>query len=179
MIFRAFDRLTSSFPAVFWSQLSPADAAKRLADESEKGPSPERPVSGRITGNEVVLWRHRPLMSNPFAPIFAGSFRESVHGTQLVGEFRRRKIMLLIFGVSYVLLLPGIPFSFVAISLVAIWLGASVVAGVLAGAIFALMLIGVLFAEAVLIRLGMYAAKPDRDLIAEHIDGILGGGAAR
>jgi hypothetical protein len=179
MIFRAFDKLTSSFPAVFWSQLSPEDAAKRLAHESERGASSERPVSGQVTGNYVVLWRHRPFMSNPFAPIFAGSFRETVHGTQLVGEFRRRKIMLLIFGVSYVLLLPGIPFSFVAIPLMAIWLGVSVVAGVLAGAVFAFMLLGVLFAEAALIRLGMYAAKPDRDLIAEHIDGILGRGVAR
>jgi hypothetical protein len=178
MIFRAFDELTSSFPAIFWSQLSPSDAAKHLAQELKPGELKGERLVGQVDGNHVVLQRHRRFMRNPFAPIFEGSLRASANGTQLVGEFRRRKLLLLFSGVSYVLLLPGIPFSLVAIPLMAIWLGASVLPGVLAGAVFALVLVGVLFAEAAVMRLGMYAAKLDSGFIAEQIDRILAPEAA-
>ena len=178
MIFRAFDQLISALPAVFWSQLSPADAAKLLAQESKRVALLGERVVGRVDGNNVVLQRHRPFTRNPFAPILVGSLRTAKNGSQLVGEFRRRKIVLLFSGVSYFILLLGIPFAFAAIPFMAIWLGASVLEGILAGAFFALALVGVLFAEAAVIRLGMYAAKLDAKLIAEHIDSVFRRGAA-
>ena len=79
---------------------------------------------------------------------------------------------------SYVILLPGIPFILVAIPVMAIWLGAQFAWGLLAGALFALALAGALFAEAAVMRLGMYAAKRDTNLIAEHIEGVFRRGAA-
>ena len=172
MIFRAFDKLTSTIPAIFWSQLSPPDAAKLLAQESSRPEKSGEHVVGRVEGNNIVLRRHRPFTGNPFAPIYVGSLRTATNGTQLVGEFRRRKIVLLFAGVSYVLLLPGIPFALAAIPIMAIWLGVPILAGILADALFSLMLVGVLFAEAAAIRLGMYAAESDANLIAEHIDNV-------
>lgn len=178
MIFRAFDQLNSALPAVFWSQLSPSDAAKLLAQESEPGAGLAERVVARVDGGNVVLRRHRVFTRNPFAPIFVGRFRTAKSGTQLVGEFRRRKIVLLFAGVSYIILLPSIPFTLVAIPFMAIWLGASVLEGILAGAFFALALVGVLFAGAAVICLGLYAAKLDANLIAEHVDNVFRGGAA-
>lgn len=178
MIFRAFDELTFALPAVFWSHLSPGDAAKLLAQESKRAALSERRVVGRVDGSNVVLRRRRPFILNPFAPIFVGSLRTAADGTQLVGEFRRRKIVLLFSGVSYVILLPGILFVLAAVPLMAIWLGASVLEGILAGAVFALVLAGVLFAEAAVMRLGMYASKPDANLITEHIGNVFRRGAA-
>ena len=99
-----------------------------IADHS----SGER-IAGRIDGSNVVLRRHRPFTGNPFAPIFVGSVRKATNGTQLVGEFRRRKIVLLFSGVSYLILLPGIPFVLAAIPSMAIWLGMPVLRGILAG----------------------------------------------
>jgi hypothetical protein len=178
MIFRAFDELTFALPAVFWSELSPPDAAKLLAQELKRRTLLGERIAGRVDGCNVVLRRHRPFMRNVFAPIFAGSFRAAQNGTQLVGEFRRRKIVLLFAGLSYFILLPGIPFALGAIPLMAIWLGASVLWGVLGGAFFALALVGMLFAEAAVIRLGISAAKLDAKLIAEHIKNILHRGTA-
>ena len=178
MIFRAFDDLTSAFPAVFSSQLSPPDAAKLLAQESKRVALLGERIVGRVDGSNVVLQRHRPFTRNPFAPILVGTFRAAKSGTQLVGEFRHRKIVLLFSGVSYFILLLGIPFALVAIPLMAILLGTSVLGGILAGAFVALALVGVLFAEAAVIRLGMYAAKLDAKLIAEHIDTVFRRGAA-
>jgi len=178
MIFRAFDELTSALPAVFWSQLGPADAAKLLAHESKGGALSEERVVARVDGSKVVLWRHRPIKRNPLAPIFVGSFRETRNGSQLVGEFRRRKILLLLAGVSYFVLLPGIPFALVVSPLMAIWLGVSVMGGVLAGAFVALVLVGVLFAEAAVIRLGIYASRPDASRITEHVENVFGPAAA-
>jgi len=172
MIFRAFDELTSSFPAVFWSQLSPADAAELLARGSQPAPLSEERVVGRIDGAHAVLWRRRPILRNPLAPIFDGSFRKAANGCQLVGEFRRRKIMLLLCGVSYFILMPGIPFVLAVIPVMSIWLGASVFWGIAAGVIAALALIGVLLAVAAVMRLAMHAAKQDADRIAEHIDKV-------
>lgn len=174
MIFRTFDEITSSFPGIFWSRLSPPDAGKLLARESKPAGGSRVRVVGRVDGSNVVLRRHRPLTINPFAPIFAGSLRADKTGTQLVGEFRRRKIVLLFSGVSYVILLLGIPFALAVIPVMAIWLGASVLWGVVAGVVFALILAGMLLAEAAVLRLGMYAAKRDAKLIAEHIDGVFG-----
>ena len=177
MIFRAFNELTFALPAVFWSQLTPPDTAKLLAQESKRGAPLGDRVVGRVDGTNIVLRRHRPFTGNPFAPIFVGSFRPAKNGTQLVGEFRRRKIVLLLSGVSYFILLPSIPFALVAIPFMAIWLGTSVLGGILAGAVFALALVGVLFAEAAVIRLGIYAARLDPKLIAEHIDNVFRRGA--
>jgi hypothetical protein len=178
MIFRAFDALTSTLPAVFWSELSPPDAAKLLEQESERVEQPGEQVVGRVEGGNVLLWRHRLITINPFAPLFEGSIRTAKAGSQLVGEFRLRKIVLLFCGLSYFVLLLGIPLVLAAIPLMAIWFGASVLWGVVAGAFFALVLVGVLFAEAALIRIGMYLAKLDGSLIAEHIDGVFRRGAA-
>lgn len=172
MIFRAFDELTATLPVVFWSQLSPPDAAKLLAQESKRGAMLGGRVVGRVDGSNVVLQRHRPFVRNPFSAIFVGSFRTAKGGTQLFGEFRRRKIVLFFSGVSYFILLPSIPFALVVIPFMAIWLGASILEGILAGALIALALVGVLFVEAAVIRLGLYAAKPDPNLIAEHIDNV-------
>jgi hypothetical protein len=178
MIFRAFDELISALPAVFWAQMSPPDAAKLLAQESTGGMLARERVVGRVDRSKAVLWRHRPFARNPFAPILVGSIRPAKDGAQLVGEFRRRKIVLLLAGLSYFILLPGIPFGLVAIPFMAIWLGASVLGGILAGAVFALVLIGALFAEAAVIRLGIYAAKQDAKRIAEHVDHVFRSGAA-
>lgn len=178
MIFRAFDELIFSLPAAFWSELSPAEAAKLLAQESKRDASSGESVIGRVDRNGVVLRRHRRFTINPFAPIFEGSFRTTANGTQLVGKFRRLKIVLLICGLSYFVLLPGIPFAIAAISLMAIWLGLPVLWGLLAGALFSLALVGALFAEAAAIRLGVYAARQDANLIAEHIDNVLRRGVA-
>jgi len=178
MIFRVFDELISTLPAVFWSQLNPPEAAKLLAQESEQVAQSGERVVGRVDGSNVVLKRHRPVTINPFAPIFEGSVRMATNGAQLVGEFKHRKIVLLFCGVSYFILLPGIPFALTAIPFVAIWWGASVLWGISAGVFFALALVGVLFAEAAVIRLGMYAGKLDANLIAEHIDNVFRRGAA-
>ena len=178
MIFRTFDEITSSFPAIFWSQLSPPEAAKILAQESGEGATPDKDVEGRVDGNKVVLRRHRSFKLNPFAPILVGSLRAFRDGTQLVGEFRRPKIVLLFSGVSYVILISGIPFVLAVIPVMAIWLGASLQWGIVAGALFALTLAGVLFAEAAVIRLGIYAAKRDTTLISEHIESLFRPGAA-
>jgi len=172
MIFRAFAELTSALPAVFWSQLSPAEAGKLLAQESQSGAPSEGRVVARVEGSTVVLQRHRRFNRNPLAPIFVGSLRETRDGSQLVGEFRRRKIVLLLAGVSYFVLIPAIPFALVVSPLMAIWLGVSVMGGALAGAFFALVLVGVLFAEAAVILLGIYAAKPDASRIAEHVENV-------
>ncbi len=82
--------------------------------------------------------------------------------------------MLLFSGVSYVILLLGMPFALAVIPVMAIWLGAPALWGVVAGAVFALALGSILLAEAAVLRLGMYAAKRDEKLIAEHIDSVLG-----
>ena len=178
MIFRVFDELISTLPAVFWSQLSPPDAAKLLAQETERVAQSGERVVGRVDGSNIVLRRHRPVTINPFAPIFEGSVRTATNGSQLVGEFRHRKIVLLFCGVSYFILLPGIPFALAAIPIVSIWWGASAIWGILDGAFFALALVGVLFAEAAVMRLGMYAAKLDANVIAEHINNVFRRGAA-
>ena len=178
MIFRAFDEMTSALPAVFWSRSGPKDAAKQLAQEAQRGEKQEKRIRCRVDGNNVVLWRHRPFTRNPFAPIFAGSVREAKDGAQLVGEFRYRKIVLLLYGASYFILLPGVPFILVVTPFMAVWLGASLLGGILAGMVSALFLIGILFAEAILMRLCAYAAKQDKKLIAEHIDGIFQQGTA-
>ena len=172
MIFRAFEELTFAFPAVFWSRLNPPDAAKLLAQEPKRDAPGGDHVVGRIDGSAVIFERHRRFTPNPFAPIFVGRLRADKDGTQLVGEFRRRKIMLLFTGVSYFVLLLGIPFSLVVIPLTAIWLGVSILGGILAGAVFALVVVGILFAEATLIRLAINAAKRDSREIAEHIDDV-------
>ena len=177
MIFRAFDELIADLPAVFWSRLSPPEAAQLLAQESPRGAPSGDHVVGQVDGNKVVLQRRRPFLLNPFAPILVGSLRTTKDGTQLVGEFRRRKIVLLLAGLSYFILLPGIPFALVATPIMAIWLGVSVFLGVVAGAVFALFLIGTLFAEAAVIRLCIYGAKSDAKLIAEHVNNVFLRGA--
>jgi hypothetical protein len=179
MIFRAFDELIWALPAVFWSQLSPAEAAELLARESKSGALLEERVVARVDGSDVVLQRRRPFNRNPFAPILVGSLRTAKDGTQLVGEFRRRKIVLLLAGLSYFILLPGIPFALVAIPFMAMWLGASVLWGVVAGAFLALVLVGILFALAAVIRLGTYAAKLDANLIAKHVDKVFRGALSK
>lgn len=170
MIFRAFDELISALPAVFSSQLSAPEAAKLLAEETTQSAKPQERVVARVEGSNVVLHRHRQFTRNPLAPIFVGHLRSARDGTQLVGEFRRRKFVLLLSGLSYFILLPGIPFALVAIPLMAVFFGVSVRGGVLAGIFFAVALIGVLFAEAALIRLGIHAARADANLIERHID---------
>jgi len=173
MIFRAFNELISAVPVVFWSHLSQPDAASVLAQKSKRGTPSGECVAGRVDGDNVVLWRHRPFARNPFAPIFVGDIRTTKTGSQLVGEFRHQKIALLFTGVSYFVLLPGIPLVLVATPLMAMWLGLPIVGGIVAGAFFSLALVGVLFAEAALIRLGVYAAKSDAKVIAEHIDKLV------
>lgn len=177
MIFRAFDEFASAFPAVFWSQLSPADAAKLLAEETRRGEPPGDGVVAEVEGTKAVL-RIRPFILNPFAPIFEGDLRTTSDGSQLVGEFRRRKIVLLFCGLSYLVLLPCIPFALVATPLMSIWLGASLFWGVVAGAFSALALIGILFAVAIAMRIGMHAASRDASRISEHIDHVFHHGAA-
>jgi hypothetical protein len=177
MIFRAFDELISALPAVFSSQLSAPDTAKLLAQGTMHATQSGERVVASVDGSNVVLQRHRRFTRNPLAPIFVGHLRTTSDGTQLVGEFRRRKFVLLLSGLSYFMLLPGIPFALVAIPVMAIWFGVSVSGGVLAGIFFAMALVGVLFAEAVLIRLGVHASRRDASLIAEHIDNVLGRGA--
>ena len=170
MIFRTFDEMISSLPGVFSSGLSPTDAAKLLAQELKPGTLLDERIVGRVDGGTVVLQRHRPFTRNIFAPIFIGRLRSARNGTQLVGEFRRRKILLLLSGLSYFILLAGVPFVLIVTPFMAIWLGTSMIAGIVAGALFALALVGALFAEAALIRFGMYAAKSDTKMIAAHID---------
>ena len=177
MIFRAFDELLFTLPAVFWSRSSPADAAKLLAQDSKQAETAGDRIVGRVDGSKVVLRRHRTFARNPLAPIFVGSLREAKDGTQLVGEFRRRKIVLLVAGLSYFVLIPSIPFALGAVPLMALWLGVSVRGAVLSGALFALVLLAVLFAEAVVIRLGIYAGKLDSKLIEAHVNRIFGRGA--
>ena len=65
MIFRAFDELTYALPAVFSSQLSPADAAKLLARESERVEQQGECVIGRVDGSDVVFQRYRRFSPNP------------------------------------------------------------------------------------------------------------------
>ena len=126
----------------------------------------------------MLHWR-RPFTGNPFAPIFEGDLRAARDGSQLVGEFRRRRIVLLLGGLCYFVLLPAIPFTLVATPLMSIWFGVSLFWGILAGALFALVLIGILFAVAIIMRVGIYSAKRDTRRIAEHIDNLFGNGAAR
>ena len=172
MIFRALDELIFSFPAVFWCQLNPSDAAKLLARATERGAPPDERVDGEIVGTNVMLHRHRSIARNPFSPIFDGNLRASRNGSQLVGEFRRRKIVLLFCGVAYLILLPGIPFVLAAAPLMSIWLGAPVLLGVVAGVFSALALVGALFTVAAVMRIGMYAASGDANWISEHIDHV-------
>lgn len=170
MIFRAFDELISSFPAVFWSQLSPRDAGRLLEKESKPGTFLEERVVGGVDGANVLLRRNRSFPHNPFAPIFAGDLRKTKAGSQLVGEFRRRKIVLLFCGLSYFILLLGIPFTLAVTPLMSYWFGASIFLGIIAGALSALTLVGALFAVAAVMRVGMHAAKQDASKIAAHIE---------
>jgi hypothetical protein len=177
MIFRVFDELISTLPAVFSTQLTPTEISKLLAQESARGTKADGRVVGRIDGRNVSFRRQRRFAINPFAPVFEGSVRKASNETQLVGEFRYRKLVLLFCGLSYFVLLPGIPIGLAAIPIAAIWWGAPIAWGVWAGAFFALALVGVLFAEAAVIRLGMRAAKLDANFIAEHIENVFRRGA--
>lgn len=178
MIFRAFDELISALPIVFWSQLSPSDAAKLLANESGRGPLLNEGVVGGVDGTNVALRRHRPFIRNPFAPIFEGEIRSASNGSQLVGHFRRRKFALLLCGGSYFILLVGIPFFLAVFPLMAFLFDVPILWGVVGGAFAALLLVVALFAVAAVVRLGMYAARQDTGRIAEHIDAVFSRSAA-
>ena len=177
MIFRAFDELITAMPAVFWSELSPPDAAKLLASESGRGPLLDERVVGGVDGASVSLHRHQPFSRNPFAPVFEGEFRDASNGSQLVGHFRRRKFALLLCGGSYFILLVGIPFALAATPLMAFLFDVPIGWGVVAGTIAALVLVVALFAVAAVVRLGMYAAKQDAGRISEHIETVFSRGS--
>ena len=173
MIFRAFNELISTFPAVFWSELSPPDTVRLLAKELENQADINGNVGARIDGTKVFLHKRRSLIGNPFAPIFDGEIRAAESGSQLVGTFRRRRLVLLICGLSYFVVLPVIPFILIATPLMAIWLGVSASWGIFAGALAALTLTGAMFAVAAIALSAMYAATRDSKEISNRVEAIL------
>jgi hypothetical protein len=174
---RCFDEIYGETPASFEAIGSPDEAARRLAaatPRSALGSLFTESVVGAVSVDRVVLRRHRPSVSNSFAPYLRGRFTVEDGRTVLRGAFGLH---------AFVKLFLGVWFGFASLAAVMAAVGAQQPGGAplsgieawLARAFFAAVPlafggIGFLF-----VRFGKWIARGDAAYIRRHVEAALRG----
>jgi hypothetical protein len=86
--------LYSSSPANFASDLSVAEAVRRLSAATTRSifsAFTREAAVGTVEESRVSLQRSIPLLHNSFKPIFVGAFHPSLNGAKLIGVFRMHR----------------------------------------------------------------------------------------